>query len=147
MNEENKFRQWESRVFGYGYGNGEWPILSVVKVFFDNLDDGKRYDFRTLEKKLGETVTWLLINALCREDVIEYGTSPRFGWLSPCGEFVRDFVKSKTPDELYEIIMADKDEIDFCECDGEVKDVGHEYCDKNEMVHEEYAKKLLYKKL
>ena len=139
MKEETQFKQWESRVFGSGYGSGELPILKAVKVFFNSLED-RSHDFEKLEKELGDTITWLLINAFDKGNVIEWGTSARFGWLTSCGEYVRDYIKNKTPEELYEIVMEDDETI--CECDGEMKDKGHEDCGKNPMVNEKYADNL-----
>lgn len=140
MNKELQFRNWESRVFGAGYGTGELPILKAIKMFFDCLEDGRKYDYTVLEKKLGDTVTWLLINALDKGNVIEWGTSARFGWLTSSGEFVRDFVRGKTAEELYEIVMGDHEPI--CMCDGEIK--GHTECGKNPMVNGKYADELKF---
>ena len=139
--DELNFIDWESRVFGAGYGSGELPILKSLKVFFESFD-GNNYDFQVLENKLGDTVTWLLINSLSKHDVIEWGTSARYGWIAPCGEFVRDFIKNKSPEELYEILMTNEDSI--CLCDGEITGIGHENCGKNPMVNEKYADKLKY---
>lgn len=139
MQSEKQFRQWESRVFGSGYGTGERPILEVVKIFFNSLTD-KSYDYRILEEKLGGTVTWLLINALAKGNALEWGTSSRFGWLTSCGEYVQRFIKDKTADELYEICMKDYEYL--CECDGEMS--GHEDCGKNPMVNEKYADSCMY---
>lgn len=140
--EELQFIDWESRVFGAGYGSGELPILKVVKVFFNSLKDERTYDYENLEKELGDTITWLLINAFDKGSVIEWGTSARYGWLTSCGEYVRDFIKDKTPEELYGIVMSDCETL--CMCDGEIKGKGHEDCGKNPMVDEGYADKLKY---
>ena len=145
MNDREKelqFTDWENMVFGAGYGSGELPILKSVKVFFDLLEDGRSYSYKALEDKLEATVTWLLINAFDKGDVIEWGTSARFGWLTSSGEYVRDFIKDKTAEELYEIVMTDNDGI--CMCDGEMKEKGHEECGKNPMVNEKYANKLKF---
>ena len=93
--EELNFIEWETRAFGCGYGTGETPILKATKIFFKNLEDGRRYDYEILEETLGDTVTWLLINAFEKANIIEWGTSARFGWLNSCGEFVRDFIQSE----------------------------------------------------
>ena len=142
MKEENQFSQWENRTFGAGYGTGELPILKAVKVFFDSLED-REYDYKILEKKLGDTVTWLLINAFEKQNMIEWGTSARYGWITACGEYVKDYIKDKTPEQLYEILMAEHNE-PICECNGEMKESGHQGCGKNPMVNEEYANKLKY---
>jgi len=145
MNKELQFTDWETRVFGAGYGSGELPILKSVKVFFDLLEDKRNYSYEVLEEKLGDTVTWLLINAFDKGSVIEWGTSARFGWLTSSGEYVRDFIKDKTAEKLYEIVMADNDGL--CMCDGEIKGTGHEECGKNPMVNEKYADKLKFASL
>ena len=144
MDKDLQFKQWEGRVFGAGYGSGELPILIAVKTFFDLLED-RSYDFQKLEASLGSTVTWLLINAFDKGNMIEWGTSSRFGWLTSCGEYVREYIKNKTPEQLYEIVMSDGD--DYCECGGTIKDKGHEFCGKNPMVNEKYADKLKSDKL
>lgn len=144
MKPETQFKQWEGRVFGAGYGTGEMPILKALVVFFESLDD-RSYNFEVLESKLGDTVTWLLINALDKGNQIEWGTSARFGWLTSCGENVKGFVTGKTPEQLYDILMSDDDN-DYCECDGQIKEKGHEFCGKNPMVNEKYADQLKYGK-
>lgn len=141
-NKELQFIDWESRVFGSGYGSGELPILKSIKVFFENLEDKRSYDYEILEKELGETVTWLLINAFDKGNMIEWGTSARYGWLTSCGEFVGNFIKNKTPEQLYEILMDDHEII--CQCDGDIKEKGHEDCGKNPMVNEKYADSIIY---
>jgi len=143
--EESNFTEWENRVFGAGYGSGELPILKAVKTFFDSLEDNRNYDFQILESKLGDTVTWLLINAFDKGSVIEWGTSARYGWLTSCGYFVRDFIKNRSPEELYDIVMSAEDR--NCLCDGEIKGKDHEMCGKNPMVNEKYANQLWYKPL
>ena len=144
MKIETQFKQWEGRVFGAGYGTGEMPILKALIVFFESLDD-RSYNFEVLESKLGDTVTWLLINALYKGNQIEWGTSARFGWLTSCGENVKSFVTGKTSEQLYDILMSDDDN-DYCECDGQMKEKGHEFCGKNPMVNEKYADQLKYGK-
>jgi hypothetical protein len=104
---EGRFRRWESDTFGYGYGTGEMPVLRSVRVFFENLTPDNKYDHETLDRFLGGAITWLLINAFAKSDTIEYGTSPRYGWLTEKGVFVKDFIKDKTDIELYELIMRE----------------------------------------
>lgn len=137
------FRDWESRTFGAGYGTGELPILRAVLGFFATLKDDRSYDYRELEAKLGDTVTWLLINAFDKAHIIEWGTSARFGWLTACGEFLRDFLRGKTAEELYEMLGGDPDDIP-CQCDGKHGLAGHEDCARNPFVHEKYANALKY---
>ncbi len=112
MNEQD-FCRWEQDCFGFGYGTGELPVLCVLQVFFNSLEEGRRYDSCLLEKTMGSGITWLLINALCRsqrdnrlakDSIVTYGTSPRFGFLTSFGEELRDFCKDKTPQQLSDIL-------------------------------------------
>lgn len=109
---DEHFRDWEGEAFGYGYGMGERPILKALKSFADLThpnQHGYTYDHRELEDQLGPTITWLLINALCNDHAIEYGSSPRFGWFYKHGKVLIDYLRSHTAEELYEV-ATDYDE-------------------------------------
>lgn len=101
---ESYFADWESHVFGFGYGSGEPFTVPALRTFFvlcPPEDAQKRtYDYQVMENALTPTVAWLLMSAMGHADIIEYGSSPRYGWLTPNGYRLRDFVLSKTPDEL-----------------------------------------------
>lgn len=114
---EKHFAEWEAGVFGFGYGTGEGHTLAALKTFMGNIgredvESVRAYDYEILERALTPVVAWLLINTLCHANIIEYGTSPRYGWLTKEGEALRDFVESKTVDELYDFCMAD--DLDHC---------------------------------
>lgn len=118
-NLDEHFYDWHADAFGFGYGTGEAHIMPVVKKFLelcryrDGIDDGyssPAYDFRELEKELTPPVAWLLINCM----PIEYGTSPRFGWLDVGGRALKRFFDNHTEDELYE--LATRKAEDYCEC-------------------------------
>lgn len=115
---EQNFIDWETNVFGYGYGTGEEHTLASLKMFFATIGtDPERpnsYDYQKLEAALGPTVAWLLINTLCKHgvDIIEYGTSPRFAWLTPQGVALKDFLASKSVEELVELCCS-RSEDDF----------------------------------
>lgn len=121
---DKHFIDWESQIFGYGYGTGELPILRCLHFFFSSLEDGRRYDYEVLEKELGDAATWFLINALCHAGVIEYGTSPRYAWIdstNPAISALRDYIVTRTPEQLYEIVANRPDEYihcypDYCNC-------------------------------
>lgn len=103
---EDQFADWEGQVFGLGYGTGEDHTILALKMFFGAFGkDGRPncYDYRKLEEACTPAVAWLLINVLCHADVIEYGTSPRYGWLTPHGERLKAFIASKSVDELVEM--------------------------------------------
>ena len=117
---EQSFVDWESYAFGFGYGTGEEYILSALKAFFDAFgnealpDRPDAYDHVKLETAVGGDVAWLLINALCRVDVIEYGTSPRFGWLTEPGRVLMEFIKSRPLGELVRLVCENGDGSDYC---------------------------------
>lgn len=112
---EEYFVDWEAEVFGFGYGTGEKHTLSSLRRFLELCvhSSGDSYDFQELEREIGETVAWLLINILCRADIIEYGTSPRYGWLTTQGKRLQVFCTTRTSDALYDLVMA-KDNPDCC---------------------------------
>jgi hypothetical protein len=104
---EDSFIDWESTTFGLGYGTGERPVLGALKELlaaFGNDVSPRSYDYQKLEAAVTPAVAWLLINRLCQVDILEYGTSPRFGWLTKEGEALKAFVDSKSIDELVELI-------------------------------------------
>lgn len=123
---EQHFTDWESDAFGYGYGTGEEHVLTSLKTFFASVPVGaaageRSYNFQVLESTLTPPVAWLLINALCHIDAIEYGTSPRFGWLTDSGEALGKFFAEHTVEQLYELTNPDHDYVHcfpaHCNCD------------------------------
>lgn len=122
---EENFADWEGDTFGFGYGTGERYTLPALKTFLElcPAPGGGTYDYVKLEKALGGVATWLLINILARANIIEYGTSPRYGWLTRQGVALRNFVETKSADELYELTRRDENYPwcyrDACNCDGE----------------------------
>lgn len=123
---EEHFIDWESSAFGYGYGDGETHILPALHAFFSTFSADQHsttYDHRKLEQACGPVAAWLLINRLCGLNVLEYGTSPRFGWLTPEGVALRRFVLSHTPEQLIELCTDYEEDYmhcypDHCNCDG-----------------------------
>jgi len=117
---EDYFTDWEASTFGYGYGSGELYIIQALKVFLAACPSEGTYDYKVFEKELGPTVTWLLINILCKTDIIEYGSSPRFAWLSKTGKRLKYFVDARTAVELNELTGRCGDYIhcypDACNC-------------------------------
>lgn len=122
---EKNFADWEGCAFGFGYGTGEEHTLRALKGFFDQIgidpERPRAYDYERLEEALGPQVAWLIINALCRHGVgvIEYGTSPRYGWLTTEGEALKKFVDARTVAELEEICSSRSHDAcypDACNC-------------------------------
>lgn len=105
------FKSWEQEVFGFGYGTGEAHTLEVLRTFLamcEPKDHGVySYDYRVMEEGLGAASFWLMLNVLCHADIIEYGTSPRFGWLTPQGVELRKYVLAHDVGHLYDICMDD----------------------------------------
>ena len=111
------FVDWENHVFGYGYGTGEEYTLKALKDFMGCMRVVKNttnYNYTEIYKHLGTMCTWLMINILCHADIIEYGSSPRFGWLTDKGEKLYDYLKTKTVEELYNLITSKDEEGEFC---------------------------------
>jgi hypothetical protein len=121
---ESHFVDWHSDIFGYGYGTGEEHTVPALKKFFAAFGDEDRpnsYDYRKLEAAVGPVVAWLLINVLCKVGVIEYGSSPRFAWLTPQGQKVKAFIDVTSADALVELTTSwDENYIhcypDACNC-------------------------------
>jgi hypothetical protein len=122
---EQHFTDWESHVFGYGYGTGEEFIIPALRQFLElcaRTENGG-YHHEKLSAVLTPTVAWLLINILCDADIIEYGTSPRGGWLTSKGQRLKEFVLARTVDELLELTCRTMEDDghdhcspDFCNC-------------------------------
>jgi hypothetical protein len=112
------FKAWEADVFGFGYGTGEMHTLCELQKFFavceTNEHEGYTYDYRKMEDAMTPANFWLMLNILCHADIIEYGTSPRFGWLTDEGIALLKFVMTHNINELYEIVMGDSDLGDYC---------------------------------
>lgn len=116
---EENFADWESTVFGFGYGSGERHILAALKEFMAAIgrdDLPTAYDYEVLEKAVTPTVAWLLINALCKYSVgvIEYGSSPRYGWLTKRGIALKAFIDSKSLDDLVKLSTERTEDSTVC---------------------------------
>jgi hypothetical protein len=112
---EKNFADWEKSVFGFGYGDGELHIVPLVRAFLVGCNGGagrNQYDFREQEAALTPAVAWFIINALCKADMIEYGTSPRFGWLTDKGEALKHFMLSRAEDILVRLATGVDDDDD-----------------------------------
>ncbi|MGM4997860.1 hypothetical protein AB8A05_04280 [Tardiphaga sp. 538_B7_N1_4] len=116
---DESFIDWESSAFGFGYGTGEEHVLGALKAFFAAFGDHENpnaYDYEKLETAVTPTVAWLLINRLCKHDVdiIEYGTSPRFGWLTENGIALKAFVDSKSVGDLETLVCSTTEDSTIC---------------------------------
>jgi hypothetical protein len=129
---DDYFTDWESHVFGYGYGTGEPHVFQALRNFFCSVSIDGRYSYETLESGCSPQVAWLLISAFGHAGVIDYGTSPRHGWLTENGKALAEYIRARSVDQL--IVATDRDENyagcfpDYCNCVG-AKDSG--CCDLN----------------
>lgn len=112
------FRDWKSHFIGYGYGSGELYTIPALRTFLELCNEGPRgtsYDYAKLEAALGGATAWFLISSiLAKADIIEYGTSPRFAWLTRKGERLKAFVRPRTNDELLEIVCGHDESYAHC---------------------------------
>lgn len=117
---DDYFADWEAYAFGFGYGSGEEHTIPAVKRFFELCPADKAYDYLELENGLGATVAWLLINRLAGLDILEYGSSPRFAWLTPQGKALKSFVDEHSADDLIKLTERDQNYVgcypDACNC-------------------------------
>lgn len=113
---DDYFIDWESHVFGYGYGTGEPVIIPLLVQFLDlcRTNNDRGYDYEVLEAHLGAPAAWLLINALCHANILEYGTSPRFGWLTARGTRLRDYAVAKGADGLMDVLNERTQDTTIC---------------------------------
>lgn len=117
------FTDWESYVLGYGYGTGEPHVFQALRNFFCSAKtDGRNYDYEELERGCTPQVAWLLINVLAHADVIEYGTSPRYGWFTDNGQALAKYIRERSVDQLIEATDHDENYVhcfpDYCNCVG-----------------------------
>jgi hypothetical protein len=115
------FRDWYEWEIGYGYGTGEEHVLPSLRQFLETCSPDDGYDYRNIEKAIGGSLTWLFISVLAKSNIIEYGTSPRFGWLTPMGKRLYSYLVGRSGDELYDAVcIHDKDYSqctpDYCNC-------------------------------
>lgn len=138
---DQNFIDWEANAFGYGYGTGEPHIIPTLKTFMDTIgrkDLPTAYDYQNLEAVLGPAVAWLLINTLCHVDIIDYGSSPRFGWLTNQGITLKEFISTKTVAELIDL-CCERDE-NYIICYPNSCNCGPEGYDPNLVCHNPFWK-------
>lgn len=103
---DQHFQSWEGHAFGFGYGSGEPHIIPALKHLLALCPETGAYDYQVLESALGGPVAWLLLNRLHQLDVFEYGTSPRYAWLTQRGLYLKRFMDTKTADDLVELVAC-----------------------------------------
>ncbi len=110
---------WESHAFGFGYGSGEPHTVAALKRFMELVPADGAYDYTVMERELTPTVAWLLINRLCSHDVdmLEYGTSPRYAWLTARGRALKTYMATKSVDDLVELACCHTEDYFVCSPD------------------------------
>lgn len=114
---DENFIDWESSAFGLGYGTGEIHTLGALKNVLDCMGrDGSPagYDYQKLEEAVTPPVAWMVITLLCRHHILEYGTSPRYGWLTEQGKALKAFVDAKSVDELVALVCDKTEDTNIC---------------------------------
>jgi len=116
---DNYWSDWHDSLFPFGYGSGEPHIIPPLRQFLALCEvrhsgGAPSYEYEKAEQEISPAVTWFIINALCKADAIEYGSSPRFGWLTPKGVRLRDYVLTKTADELVALACTRGEDHDPC---------------------------------
>lgn len=113
---DDHFIDWMSENISRGYGSGEPHTIPALRKFLSLCNTGyysTSYDYERLEEALDPAAVWLLIDVLCRADIVEYGTSPRYAWLTPEGIKLRDYMLSKTEEELI-LLVCNTEDNDYC---------------------------------
>lgn len=103
---DENFIDWEGHAFGFGYGSGEPHVLPALKAFFATCPESGGYDYEVLERAVTPVVAWLFINRLCALDVFEYGTSPRYAWLTDRGLALKRFIDGRDVDDLVALVTG-----------------------------------------
>ena len=115
---EDYFADWENDTFGYGYGTGEEHTIAALHDLFMAFKFTPAgtlgFDAVDLEAQCGPVVAWLLINILCHDDKIEYGTSPRHAWVTPPGNELARFIRERTIADLLRIVDRDPSQYVYC---------------------------------
>lgn len=116
----DQFLDWHNDAFPCGYGTGDPHTLGALRSFLLACESDGRYQYTVAEAACGQVVAWLLINTLCGLDLIDYGTSPRFGWLTAEGIRLRDYFATTDLDEIIAVATGDGGEPqcfpDLCQC-------------------------------
>jgi len=114
---DNYFYDWFGEVFGYLYGTGEQYVVPALKEF---LSYYKREAFAPLG--IDELVTnlsqpplttltpatiWMLVNTLNAYDILDYGISPRYGWLTDEGFELRKYLDDHSVRHILDVLFQE----------------------------------------
>ncbi len=118
-----QFAEWFGEAFPYCYGTGEEHVIPALKKFMALIPADSTYDYKVIEQEIGAFECWALINELAGMDLIEYGCSPRFGWLTAKGKRLQQFVFENTEDAMLEALGEVTEDspscaTHYCNCGG-----------------------------
>jgi hypothetical protein len=122
---DKHFIEWFHELFGYCcYGTSEEYILQALATFFEccrKIHASPSYNYEELEEKLTPATAWLLIQIFADNNIISYGTSPRYAWLERRGILIKEFIEKHSIDDLLKMIDIDEKfslcGTSFCNCD------------------------------
>lgn len=125
---DDYFADWENAAIGFGYGSGEEHVIPALQAFVRAIPgrgpkgEYQSYDYRDLEAAVGPVAAWLFISIFGHSDLIEYGGSSRFAWLTDRGIALKSYLDSTHTEHILGR-LADCDYVycypDHCNCDGE----------------------------
>jgi hypothetical protein len=104
-----EFYNWYQSHYSHGYGTGEVHIVWSLKRFVEAIPLDEAYNYEDIEAKVGPVVAWMFIDVFCQDNLLEYGSSPRYAWLTESGVDLAQFVRSKDATELYDIVTRAPD--------------------------------------
>lgn len=103
-----KFQSLYSEQLGWGNYGSEQALCVSLKDFLDSIPLDCGYDHELLATKVGAAFAWSLIYQFVALGWINYGTSPRYGWLEGDGVWLKAFVATRSADDLYAIAYGDE---------------------------------------
>ena len=108
--DEKGFIEIDDAVFGFGYGDeGDGAVWGAVKEYLSHKESDCNIICTGLAgEKIGGVVVWLIVNAFIHHDLLDYGTSPRVPWLTEKGIALKEFIETKTVEELCAIIDGER---------------------------------------
>jgi len=110
---DKNFIDWFNINFGYGYGTGEIYTIPALMKFMNTCSNESLYTYIQLEENVGQPETWFLINILCKNDILGYDISPRYGYLTNKGKLLKNYLDNKTDNEIYNLVCVDENYI-YC---------------------------------
>lgn len=91
---QEQFDDWYNKLIILTYGElSDEDVLDAFKTILQWKADGVFISDEIPESKYTVTEYWLYLSLLY--DCVEYGTSPRGGWLTDLGKKILDFLNNR----------------------------------------------------